>query len=669
MMNENMTSGKVISFIELLREHDIEIPIIQRDYAQGRSENKEIRLDFLEALKSKLTNGKEIKLDFIYGEIVDGVFQPLDGQQRLTTLFLLHWYAIAKEGEISEDISKVLSKFTYETRLSSKHFCRRLVNERISLVNNRKISDIIRDTSWFYLSWEQDPSISAMLNTLDDIQNLFEDELFIHPPTLWQRLTDQRLITFHYLNLPDLGLSDDLYIKMNARGKLLTPFENFKAQLQKHIEINRWEDGFDYTNKFSHKIDTMWTNLFWKLFGEKLDDAHIRFLATIVMFRIALGKGKTASERSSLLSDLNDTSDSRYLLQLIDKDTYEYIYCCYDLYANADKCAFDLSIDNINWGNHSCVGLLLKEMADDTSYTKKVMLFAQIEYLKRNSSFDRDSYIKWMRVIRNFVCFANITIKKTSSREDLLRDPDSFVGMINLINMMSNGCEDIYGFLSNLGSSVYTYRRDQMVEETKKAKYILSNPQLCDIIWKLEDLNLFRGRISYIFECIEEIFKDNDKNLNHNMIIIYNLFQRHFTDKEFEADNFNRAMLTIKVGTDYLYYDYWDSTWYAIYAGKRKFVVNLTDLNFYIYNDRNGNGSRKYLTQLIELLLTKSYQQILDDFNPPSDMPEWKIKLIKEDKWLKTRPSDFFAITQNNSDCFLLKSQRPLNMDGSIKII
>ena len=33
-----------------------------------------------------------------------------------------------------------------------------------------------------------------------------------------------------------LGLSDDLYIKMNARGKQLTDFENFKADLVGYIK-------------------------------------------------------------------------------------------------------------------------------------------------------------------------------------------------------------------------------------------------------------------------------------------------------------------------------------------------------------------------------------------------------------------------------------------------
>jgi uncharacterized protein with ParB-like and HNH nuclease domain len=92
-MNNPKHKGSILNFWQLLKEQKIEIPIIQRDYAQGRKDKKELRLRFLNALSTSLSEKKEIKLDFIYGENVDGAFQPLDGQQRLTTLFLIHWYA------------------------------------------------------------------------------------------------------------------------------------------------------------------------------------------------------------------------------------------------------------------------------------------------------------------------------------------------------------------------------------------------------------------------------------------------------------------------------------------------------------------------------------------------------------------------------------------------
>ena len=51
---------------------------------------------------------------------------PLDGQQRLTTLFLLHWYA-AKRENIPAGQWEVLKKFSYATRPSARRFCEQLL--------------------------------------------------------------------------------------------------------------------------------------------------------------------------------------------------------------------------------------------------------------------------------------------------------------------------------------------------------------------------------------------------------------------------------------------------------------------------------------------------------------------------------------------------------------
>lgn len=659
-MDNNVTSGEILSFVDLLEKHKIEIPIIQRDYAQGRSENEDIRLEFLSALKSSIIEDKEIKLDFIYGEIVDDVFQPLDGQQRLTTLFLLHWYAVAKEGMIPESIIQRFSKFTYETRLSSRHFCNDLVEKSVVLEACTSVSEAIRNASWFYLSWEQDPSINAMLNTLDDIKENFHDV-----SDLWERLAEQKLITFHYLNLQDLGLSDDLYIKMNARGKLLTPFENLKAQLQKRIEDEKWEDEYAIIDKFDYKIDTVWTEFFWNKFGSQMDIAHIKFLSAIIMYKISLSKELTslASTRHNHLRRLNDNNDGKYLLQFIDKDSYDYIYKCYEIFTDAENNNVNLDISEIKIWTHTCPDSVLKEIAADSSYTKKALLFAQIEFLRRTDIFDREAYLKWMRVIRNFVCYANITIKSSSSREDLLRAPEAFESMINLINTMADGCKDIYSFLENYTVRAGSYRREQMAEEISKAKRIKENPQIRDVIWKLEDLNLFRGRISFIFDCASSMLSEENIPEEERLEKAYSVFCRYFDDdKSFSPNLFNRAMLTINVGAEYKYYDYWASRWYAINAEKRKFVVNLTDLNYYIYNERTD--SKAYFLYLVLSLLEKDYQCIIDEFVAPADMPRWKVKLIKESAWIQERQSDFFAITDDNSQCYLLKSQRPLSEDG-----
>ncbi len=239
-MTKSTYKGKILGFSELMQAHKLEIPIIQRDYAQGRKDKREIRQNFLKALYESIISNIPIKLDFIYGSCLNGSFQPLDGQQRLTTLFLLHWYAALKDKELNDDTKNLLSKFSYETRITSRDFCLALIKNEIIIPNSESnISDIIIDSNWFFLSWKSDPTIDAMLRTIDDIHKQFN-----RVENLWAKLNSKpSLVSFYHVELENIGLTDDLYIKMNARGKLLTPFENFKASLQKKIEDEKWDSS------------------------------------------------------------------------------------------------------------------------------------------------------------------------------------------------------------------------------------------------------------------------------------------------------------------------------------------------------------------------------------------------------------------------------------------
>lgn len=49
-------------------------------------------------------------------------------------------------------------------------------------------------------------------------------------------------------------------------------------------------------------------------------------------------------------------------------------------------------------------------------------------------------------------------------------------------------------------------------------------------------------------------------------------------------------------------------------------------------------------------------------------MPNWKIQLIKDPALLDKNTSHYIAIPEDNSYCYLLKSKRPRDIDGSIKI-
>ena len=270
---------------EAVQLKKIVIPIIQRDYAQGRKgpDVTRVRGRFLESLYNAVT-GKPITLDFVYGDIdSEGNMTPLDGQQRLTALFLLHWYA-AKKGNIPAAEYEFLKRFSYETRYSARYFCIDLVD--FTPVFKAAVSKEIINQAWFPLDWGKDPTISSMLVMLDAIDAKFKDV-----PELWEKLKGN-CISFYFLPIKDMGLTDELYIKMNSRGKPLTLFEHFKAELER--EIRSMDEGL--ADRIIGKIDLVWTDLLWEYRNSGsgsaddniIDDEFLRyfkFICDVICYR------------------------------------------------------------------------------------------------------------------------------------------------------------------------------------------------------------------------------------------------------------------------------------------------------------------------------------------------------------------------------------------------
>lgn len=302
-MENNISNLKDILSNKKLK---ISIPIIQRDYAQGRKDATTIRDKFLDEIFNRLDNDENLFLDFIYGSIEDDKFIPIDGQQRLTTLFLLHLYFAKKERKDCE----YLKGFTYETRSSSREFCEKLVDVDIDF-NKDEISADIKNCSWFMPFWKNDPTVKSMLVMIDAIHDKFKNSTF------YDRLEN---IKFSFLELKEFGLTDDLYIKMNARGKPLSEFENFKAEFEKEL-----------SQDIKAKLDNEWLNLFWGLKdsdkkGIDLSSVDKRYMAffdgvalNFAIFKQGIKDVKETKNFKTLDFFLNNKKTIEYTTKILDE--------------------------------------------------------------------------------------------------------------------------------------------------------------------------------------------------------------------------------------------------------------------------------------------------------------------------------------------------------------
>ena len=205
--------GQQIIFKQLFDHHErVRVPMIQRDYVQGRESESEVREDFLNALHRALSlpagdSALPLNLDFIYGSVEGGEktdFMPLDGQQRLTTLFLLHWYLAWRDG-CWEEFRELLcpqgnSLFSYTVRASSTEFYDALVKfqpeDSPDLI--RSLRRMVTNQSWYFRYWRLDPTIQSSLKMLDAIH-----EHFRKSSGFYEQLTNskQPAITFQLLDL------------------------------------------------------------------------------------------------------------------------------------------------------------------------------------------------------------------------------------------------------------------------------------------------------------------------------------------------------------------------------------------------------------------------------------------------------------------------------------
>lgn len=553
-----MDKGEKITFCELFKRVErVEIPIIQRDYAQGREDQHEVRNLFLDALSAALTTNRAVSnqsldLDFIYGSLEsDKSFSVLDGQQRLTTLFLLHWFLAVKNNCTSEFRKHFTlnhkSRFSYKTRPSSTEFFDALTLDanfedkfhQSKRSNKLKISKLISDCKWFFASWKLDPTVQACLHMLDAIEQKFSSV----ETNLYQRLTETEIpyITFQYLELESFGLTDELYIKMNARGKSLTSFEHFKAKLEQTIKSysSDWPiyqldikgfddapvDGYRY---FIHKIDTVWADLFWPYRNtatqdDTYDDELMNFIRLIILYQYLLDNKEFNKDNFSLLmgtgSKLLPSTISQYEnLNCLNQNLVIRLINLFDLLCDTGQ-GIRIYLSENKYFNES--DTFKKILLNDTSYVDKLRFFAFYSYLSKNSfNLNIDKLIDWSRVIYNLT--ENTIVDSTDDFHRALTSIESLIHTNDSILEVLISPIDIIGFLG-----------DQILEEKIKAHLILKSDDWKNAILQSEHHPFFKGQIGCLlnFSGILEYYRDNnncnwDASQNSDLLDTFKKYDR-----------------------------------------------------------------------------------------------------------------------------------------------
>ena len=505
---------------ELLNKYSIVIPQLQRDYAQGRDEAKELRVRFLSQILHVLRGEGRLNLDFVYGYDKalspnhHPIFYPLDGQQRLTTLWLLHWYLLPSESEAEE--REWLLRFSYRTRSSSTRFCQLLVEHAAVDVA------AIKDQPWYRQSYNADATIAAMLGTLRTIKELVAPEERV---ALWERLCHQRALTFDVIDIKgeEFRLTDELYIKMNARGKPLTSFECYKADLTQALRKldnlgKPWpykKGQLSYADYFAFKVDNEWLDLFYHGKIDGLDKRMYGFIQNIAKLCFFLTpenaeKNVNAFTYSDSVNVFSRQGNAKRLISIL--DLFERIQAkqLEKIQAKQPLRAFFAtltpSIRFLEEGGKDAsasVKDLFRESCDKNASVKTlVLLLALSHYMEKYQLVEATEELQdYLRVLRNLL-WEERQLDEMRYRSNVRIN--SLLTYWSWIESLASR-EQVLDAIKNSGE-VFLKKKEKEKKEGKlhqRVDFILRYPELKPLIGELEDHPLLAGQLG-IFDLSKD---------------------------------------------------------------------------------------------------------------------------------------------------------------------
>ena len=322
------------NLLTLFSLNNMIVPEIQREYVWGN--NHDVLDNFLRELESKAApcdtchhvhTNKNINVGFLYSykpsyvkyeseRILDEYL--IDGQQRITTLFLLLLYRATIEGRTDDfmaicraDEKDFEMGFNYKVRSLTQQFL-------VQLILHAKdegptafdfITDMKNTPYWFLDDYKSDPTIKAMVGALESIQRIFgnKDNFYF----------DFLLTNIHFWHFKTEATSqgEELYITMNSRGEQLTDNEMQKARKLPSDALYKY--GKDWES---------WQTFFWRKRKEggvenpNADKGFNNFLACIENLESFNGQSTNISQIKTYIEGL------QYLCSPKFKESFQSLY-------------------------------------------------------------------------------------------------------------------------------------------------------------------------------------------------------------------------------------------------------------------------------------------------------------------------------------------------------
>ena len=518
---------------ELLKEEELIIPEIQRDYVWG--DNELVIKRFINNIKNMKDN-EELDIGFFYSyKIYENFNALIDGQQRITTLILLSWY-------VGVDNTK-LNNFKFKVRENSNNFLEKLLEQKsaeIPAIDGKKISDKIKNSIWYKRIWDNDPTVKSILNALDIIDKELENE----KENIKNKIDN---IKFSCIEAGDRRLETE-YILLNKRGVNLTNSEQLKAILTEDIENK---------NEWLEKWEKDWQDILWECKGEDIYNTDNIWNAVLYWVR------DIYVIENNICKD-NDKEKINYYFDLIgiEKENKEKVLKILDWIIpvlETINYKFDIIQKECKFVIDDIESKIQGKVGANKEYSltiKEKALFYSILYFINNINI-KDKNIQLDTIIEFILKTHNIYIGEGTAEEIKrnieknykimdIKGRDSIVGLpktittnisdifdeiveIEKIRIFRNLIQNSNINESNLHNAITSLKdfnintlgeleglnKEQQEEEALKLEIFEKYEEYKNIIIEIENNNLFKGKIKKILLLFLSI-KENEEKLNDN---------------------------------------------------------------------------------------------------------------------------------------------------------
>lgn len=654
----------------------IVIPSLQRDYVQGNRRDK--ISPFIDYLLEGFEGKDGIDLNYMYGTILkndDGTisFVPIDGQQRMTTLWLLRLYLTARANVQQPGAHRpMVQRLEYRTREYAREFCRAL-SEHVDAIVTRKLKlvDFARQP-WFIEAWRHDVTVQGCMATL----RIIDEKIGSRSASELLEQFDEK-IRFSLQTLDD-DINDDIYIKMNGRGIHLTEFENLKAWLDQRVENCKCAD---FRKRWQHCMDNEWGDMVWqnrcvrKDDGEEnpIDNLMLRLLYTLAYLywvqhqdqltqAIDEGGDDLKSElRHELGSDSNDDLVPRLLSHLIRRDKFwlsEYLLEQLPIFSHK---SLQFMADNLDclcsrWKQLNGLDLyfwkesattlffqmFLDEALESIPYGKLALCHAVLAY---PGSEAKEPFEEWMYRMRNLI------VNQDVHKGNLLNIMDSISNKIGK-RLKEARFRQIFETYP-----IEHFNQQQLAEEKLKSQ--VQDEELQRFMRKLENHPFFVGQIKFLFDFCGEKIDDKDLFKGYGRVMARLFNADGFSD--YEHWRLRRALLAQSTSYGFGYNR--SSNWNFLKSreDKRMFISDSKE-----HDGQPHNASLKAIVDScwktwgegISSVSAKDLNELFDVLAQPlSAVDDWRRYFIRDKVWEYIQKEQNIRF-ENNQKIYLLRGVR-----------